>query len=79
MWTDNDFKHVDPREHHQIWILSQILDHFMIAQQNKQQVTKSLLMMVSAPLQMAHQTENWIHDAQGTSHNVNISHETLFV
>ena len=49
--TENDLKHVDPRESPQIQILSHILDHIMVIQHNNEQATRFLSMMTSAPLQ----------------------------
>ena len=45
--TDNDLTHFDPRERHQVWILSRVLNHGMDLKQNTDGDIR-LLMIASA-------------------------------
>ena len=48
MWTDNDLKHTDPREPHQICFLFRVPYDVMAIQQNVDPFTRPLLMVASA-------------------------------
>ena len=79
IWTDNDLKHVDPREPHQIQFLSHILVNIMVIQQNTEQATGSWLMMGSAPIWDDPPSCKPRYDAQVTSCAMNIFYGTLFI
>ena len=51
VWTYNSLQHIDPREPHQMLVLSRILDQIMAIQQIADWATILLLMMASAPAQ----------------------------
>ena len=39
IWTDNDLKHIDPREPHKIQILSRVMDDINCLKQKSEEVT----------------------------------------
>ena len=47
-WIDNDLKYIDPREQHQIWILSGAVDSVMNLKQVREGAT-GLRTMVTSP------------------------------
>ena len=50
VWTDNNLKHIDPREPYQIQTLSRILDHIMDMKQTTAKATGLEPMIASAPI-----------------------------